>query len=65
MRALVLPSVSLVPLTPQIAADAYQLAEFHGDPADRMLVATARSLACALVTKDRAIREWGGVPAIW
>jgi PIN domain nuclease of toxin-antitoxin system len=30
---------------------------FHGDPADRIIVATARSHGLALATHDRAIRQ--------
>lgn len=32
---------------------------FHNDPADGMLVATARALDCALVTSDRKILAYG------
>ena len=39
------------PLTHEIAAEAYRLpGEFHRDPADRMLVATARILDLTFVT---------------
>ena len=37
---------------------------FHGDPADRMIVATARSHRLALATHDRAIRK-ARVTALW
>ena len=46
------------PLEPSIAVDAAELAAFHGDPADRMIVATARHLRAALVTRDGGILEW-------
>ena len=39
----------------------------HGDPADRMLVATARELGCPIVTRDRRILDYaraGHVEAI-
>ena len=39
-----------------IAADALP-ASFHGDPADRLIVATARAHAMALATHDAAIRK--------
>ena len=39
--------------------------EFHKDPADRMIVATARKLAAPLVTKDEKIRAYGHVKSIW
>ena len=39
--------------------------EFHKDPADRMIVATARKLAIPLVTADEKIREYEHVKTIW
>jgi PIN domain nuclease of toxin-antitoxin system len=65
-HALALPKIELVPLTPDVAVGAYRLPEgFHGDPADRMIVATARLRSCSLITKDAGIRDWGHVQAIW
>jgi PIN domain nuclease of toxin-antitoxin system len=32
--------------------------EFHKDPADRFLVATARALNCSLMTRDRKILDY-------
>ena len=41
--ALAGPGISLAPLTPEIAVEACHLpGEFHKDPVDRMIVATAR-----------------------
>jgi PIN domain nuclease of toxin-antitoxin system len=34
---------------------------FHQDPADRFLVATARALDCALITRDQAIHDYAGL----
>jgi PIN domain nuclease of toxin-antitoxin system len=46
----------LTPLTAEAAINSSFLPEpFHGDPADRMLVATARELGAALVTRDARI----------
>ena len=39
-----------------VAADALP-AGFHGDPADRLIVATARAHALALATHDSGIRK--------
>jgi PIN domain nuclease of toxin-antitoxin system len=39
--------------------------DFHKDPADRMIVATARKLAVPLVTKDDKIRAYAHVKTIW
>ena len=47
------------PLTPRIAAESYQLpSDFHRDPADRMIVATARLIRAALMTRDHAILDY-------
>jgi PIN domain nuclease of toxin-antitoxin system len=37
---------------------------FHGDPADRLIVATARSRSLPLATHDKAIRRSRAVP-LW
>ena len=48
--------VRLLPLSPEIAVEATRLpAPFHRDPADQILVATARVHDCPLVTLDRKI----------
>jgi PIN domain nuclease of toxin-antitoxin system len=55
-RLLDLPGVRLAPLTVEAAAEAAFLPQpFPGDPADRLLVTTARELGAPLVTRDRAI----------
>ena len=46
-----------------VAADALP-ASFHGDPADRLIVATARAHAMALATHDNAIRRSRAAP-LW
>lgn len=50
--------VKLLELTPAIAAGANELPkDFHGDPFDRTIVATAAVLDLTLVTTDPAIRD--------
>ena len=45
-----------LPLTHEIASESYSLAgEFHRDPADRQLVATARLRNCTFLTADERI----------
>ncbi len=39
--------------------------EFHKDPADRMIVATARKLAVPLITADQKIRQYKHITTIW
>jgi PIN domain nuclease of toxin-antitoxin system len=38
---------------------------FHGDPADQIIVATARHRGAVLVTKDQHIRRYSHVRSIW
>jgi PIN domain nuclease of toxin-antitoxin system len=54
--ALSKPGVNLVPLELAIAVGSTRLPfEMHADPADRILVATARHLGATLVTADHAL----------
>lgn len=58
-EALSKPGVSLAPLTPEIAIESIHLpGELHGDPADRIIVATARILGATLLTKDRRLLDY-------
>ena len=64
--ALALPGVQLVPLSPRIAARSARLDEsFLGDPADRIVVATALEYGCPIVTKDKRIGNYPQVRVIW
>ena len=57
--ALAVPGVRLTPLEPEIAVASTQLPwEMHPDPADRILVATARHLGATLVTADQALLDF-------
>lgn len=59
-EALRAPGIALVPLTPEIAVDSSRLpGKFHGDPADRILVATARREDAVLLTRDEKILAYG------
>lgn len=50
------PGIALEVLTPSILIDSSSLpGDFHNDPADRIIVATARALDMIVVTRDRAI----------
>jgi PIN domain nuclease of toxin-antitoxin system len=58
-RFLRVAGIRLTPFTVGIAAGCSFLPEpFHGDPADRMLVATARACGVPLVTRDRRILDY-------
>jgi PIN domain nuclease of toxin-antitoxin system len=57
--ALDYPGIMLADLTVDIVVEATRLpAAFHRDPADRMLVATARLQGCPLLTADAAILQY-------
>lgn len=44
--------VDLVPLTPEIASSAVQLAKHHSDPQDRIIIATALAHDALLISAD-------------
>ncbi|MFM0369841.1 type II toxin-antitoxin system VapC family toxin [Paraburkholderia aspalathi] len=59
-------AVRFIPVDVEIATKSVDLpGEFHRDPADRMIVATARKFAVPLVTKDEKIRAYPHVKTIW
>ena len=64
-QALALPRIELLPLSPAIAVKATQLGGLRGDPADRLIVATAMLDHATLVTRDRNIRTYAAVDAGW
>ncbi len=49
-----------IPLRGVTAIQAGQLPLFHGDPADRMIVATAIEHGATLMTADERILTWNG-----
>lgn len=52
------PPFQLEPIHPAIAIESCRLRDFHGDPADRLIVATAIETGVPLITSDRSILEW-------
>lgn len=60
--ALSLPGIQLLELTPGIAVASTQLpGQFHRDPADQIIVATARVYDLALLTVDNRIVRYDHV----
>ena len=50
------PGIDLIPIEPEIAVDSVRLpGDFHADPADRLIIATARYWRVPLLTADHAI----------
>lgn len=65
-QALGMPGVVPLDVTPEIASVAGTLGDdFHGDPADRILVATALARACRILTRDERLRSSARVTTIW
>ncbi|QQV75112.1 Ribonuclease VapC22 [Rickettsia tillamookensis] len=51
--------LSIKDISPEIAAESISLIDdFHGDPADRIIVATAKCLGVTLLTRDQKILNW-------
>lgn len=60
------PSVRFVPVDVRISVRSVELpGEFHKDPADRLIVATARHYSAPLVTADLKIRDYPHIQTIW
>jgi PIN domain nuclease of toxin-antitoxin system len=56
------------PMAAEVAVDSATLpGSFHADPADRLVIATARYLDAHLVTGDKAIADYaqGGFVKVW
>ena len=49
-----------IPIDGRIALQSCQLTNFHRDPADRFIVATALDRNLPLMTADKKILEWEG-----
>jgi len=58
------PKIRLIPISVAVAARTVRL-EMHGDPADRLIVASALVHQCALVTRDENIQNAKIVRTIW
>ncbi len=64
-KALRYPGVRLLELTPEIALGSTRLpGEFHRDPVDQIIVATARFYDCPLLTSDSRILKYPHVKTV-
>ncbi len=65
-EALDMPKLRLVPLTPTIVYKSTVLPpSFHDDPADQIIVATAREENAVILTKDRRIQNYRHIKYEW
>jgi PIN domain nuclease of toxin-antitoxin system len=64
--ALEMPRLRLVELSPEIAWHSTRLPQpFHDDPADQMIVSTARVENATILTTDGLIRGYSHVKSVW
>ena len=64
--ALDMPRLRLVPLSPVIAYRSTILPQpFHSDPADQIIVATAREENAIILSKDERILSYQHVQSLW
>ncbi|MXW77598.1 MAG: type II toxin-antitoxin system VapC family toxin [Gemmatimonadetes bacterium] len=60
------PFIELLPLSVDIALESAHLpAPFHKDPADQMIVATARMHSLVLISADQRLRDYPHVQTKW
>ena len=65
-QAMGYPGIRLLDLSPEISIESTRLpGEFHRDPADQIIVATARIYNCPLLTADGRIIEYPYVKTIY
>jgi PIN domain nuclease of toxin-antitoxin system len=55
----------IIPVTPMIAARAYDLEDFHGDPADRIIAATSLVYPSIIVTRDGKLNGHKKLRCVW
>jgi PIN domain nuclease of toxin-antitoxin system len=64
--ALDIPDLRLVPLDFRVFHRSTTLPQpFHSDPADQMIVATARLRDATIITKDKLLRQYPHVKSLW
>ena len=65
-RSLKLPELHLLDLTPKIAVLSTRLdGSPPADPADKILIASAKVHHCSIVTKDRLILDYPHIESVW
>ncbi len=61
-----LPGIQFVPIDTVIARKSVMFpGTLHPDPADRIIIATARQLGATLITSDLKIRSYEHVKTLW
>jgi PIN domain nuclease of toxin-antitoxin system len=61
-----LPRVEITPMSPTIGARLAQIGDdFHGDPADRIIAATAMTHRVELITRDEKLHAYTPLRCVW
>lgn len=64
--ALDMPKLRIIPLSPILSYRSTVLPQpFHNDPADQIIVATARAENATILTKDEKIHAYENVKSLW
>jgi len=64
--ALDMPKLRLIPLSPVLSFRSTVLPQpFHNDPADQIIIATAREENATILTKDEKILAYKNVRSLW
>ncbi len=58
-------NIRVIPVDRQIAEYAGRLPDIHGDPMDRIIIATSMLLETTLVTKDQWIQQYPDLKILW
>ncbi len=64
MTAIAYPGIQLLDLTLPIIIESTRLTGFHKDPADQLIVATAKGLGLPLLTADQKILNYGSITTL-
>ena len=65
-QALEMPRLQQLPLSPAISIESTRLPQpFHDDPADQIIVATARLTNSTVISADRLIQNYAHVHTLW
>jgi PIN domain nuclease of toxin-antitoxin system len=57
--------ITELPITGAIAAAATELPQLHGDPADRIIIATAKQHNLTILTPDALIAQYPKLNTLW
>lgn len=57
--------MSIIPIDETIARRSVELPDYHADPADRIILATAAERGLSIVTRDGMFATYAVSPVLW